>query len=141
MYTVEPVPRVGYIDFAHSQVSSTLHADASRNLAIIFGRVSAGPEETHEGRQACMHTSREKRRKRKRKKEMLRVRNLSECLSPQDDWTGCRSSSYVFIPFFTRGKSEKRTSRRHIANSLRKRLSPYLDDAPAGAFFIDVNRI
>ena len=79
------------------------------HLAIIFGRVSAGPEETHEGRQACMHTSREKRRKRKRKKEMLRVRNLSECLSPQDGWTGCRSSSYVFIPFLTRGKREKRT--------------------------------
>ena len=28
-----------------------------------------------------------------------------------------------------------------VANSLRQRLSPYLDDAPAGAFFIDANRI
>ena len=73
---------------------------------------------------------------------MLRVRNLSECLvAPQDGWTGCRGSSYVSIPFLTRGKREKRNQRRHIANSLRQRLSPYLDDAPAGAFFIDVNQI
>ena len=105
MYTVEPVPRVGYIDFAHSQVSSTLHADASRNLAIIFGRVSAGPEETHEGRQACIHTY-------------------------EHPYEGCAQK-----------EEKKGNQRRHIANSLLQRLSPYLDDAPAGAFFIDVHRI
>ena len=42
----------------HCAFSSIEHSSrrCDPQLAIIFGRVSAGPEETHEGRQACIHT-------------------------------------------------------------------------------------
>ena len=108
MYTVEPVPRVVYID-----------------LRILNDRALFTPTRaaTRIHRQGLCRTW-------KRRTWAGKARNFNE-----------KFQKNVDDDDDAHGKREKWNQRRHIANSLRQRLSPLLDHAPWGAFFIDVERI
>ena len=71
MYTVEPVPRVVYIGFAHSQVSSTLHADAIRISQESAGSLQDLKRRTRAGKHAYIHTY----------KHMMMMPRIFFCLS------------------------------------------------------------
>ena len=68
MYTVEPVPRVVYIGFAHSQVSSTLHADAIRISQESAGSLQDLKRRTRAGKHACIHKEKNGEKGKEKKK-------------------------------------------------------------------------